>query len=912
MCSSDISGDNILSFTNLYNRKNHPAACFDRLSNHNVKQQLFFQSGLKTEKNGVSYLLITFIIVPIDSYIMNIESASFVRKYTAIAIAFILLGICTISAITLLERSIIYSGKSSAGINLPGGTDFLCELSADTVKAAGMKAFSLQGSNGNTLLEFTPQIIRNGEKKQIALLFKAGAENISCGIHTISFDNPDGKFDFKIFSDSGKVTIQWRERCSIYQSLFCKGDERKIQFPDLRRINVAPECGADVKIIKMPHYPKLLQVMKLFTVIFFAASGFVFAGTAAAAFKKNKPENTSCSMAKKIVSGCILTIIPVTIVYALIPEMPNRLPDISGTILSLNSLNPEPGEQILYLTALISIVLATAAVNLLLRKNDRTSGIFWYGGSCFLLWTGAVYLFWHGEKITQAMTLTQYRTTIVIMLIISLITTAFIRSRKQLKYCSVIPMAVIAYYLWMTIKAYIFTELDAFDAHHYSVVNHQLWQTFYGIPPLETYTTYGGYAFFALPFFKLPGLNSATVDFFWCGLILLTWFFLFRGMSALIKQPLWQYTALAAICGLSMLDGSAVRYVQYLPLRMIFPAALFCLVSCNYRKQSDVLTVSSGTAIASVAVLWNPDSGIVLLIAWILYLICISAGAKGQQRTQILLSSVITFAGIFAAITAVYYASYGIMPNYRSMLLMPFVFGKFGNLQLPMPLCSWWWIAATTYSAILIRTGSKIMQGRLTEKESVILFVALLGCGLFGYYTGRSHLSNLWHVMYPVVILIALAADRLHSKNSALIKTLLTLILIFFAGTGITASACRKSDSAAKEKFSLFFNKLCSDLEKITTQEKRIIYCGPWEAQIAIATGTAPAFAHPALEEMLYKSDIENYSENISRCRGVFLFVNLNYINKMAPDYLKNKIISELQTKVKHIPSGGKLMVLKL
>lgn len=842
----------------------------------------------------------------------NIYKNSFVLKYAAIAIVFILLGFCSFSGVFLLERNIIYSGKSSSEINLTRGERFLCELSVDTVKAARTKAFSMQGSNGDTLLEFTPKIIRNGERKQIALLFKSETEILSCGIHTINFDNPDGKFDFKIFFDAEKVAIQYRERCAIYQSLFRNGDEKNIVLPEIRCINVAPESGTDVKIIKMPHFPKLLQLMKFCTVIFFAASGFIFAGIAAAVLKKNGLISTSSLMAKKIVLGCFLTIISVMTIYTLLPEISNQLPDISETILSLNSLNPEPGEQILYLTTLISITLATVAVSLLLRKNDETSGIFWYGGSCLLLWGGVTYLFWCGEKITSAMTLTSYRTCIFIMLIISLVATASIHKRKQLKYCCIVPVVVIAYYVWLTFKSYILTELDVFDAHHYSVVNHQLWQTFYGFPPMETYTTYGGYAFFTLPFFKLLGLNSVTVDFFWCGLILTTYVFLFRGITALIKQPLWQFAALAAICGLSMLDGTAVRYVQYLPLRVIFPAALFCFISCNYRKQSDVATVSSGTAIAFIAILWNPDSGIVLFIAWILYLICISIGAKKEQRTQILLSSGVTFVGVFAAITAAYYAVYGTMPNYRSMLLMPLAFGKLGNLQLPMPLFSWWWIAAITYSAVLIRTGSKIMQGRLTEKESVILFVSLLGCGLFGYYVGRSHLNNLWNVMYPAVILIALVADRLRSKNCIVLKTLIAFILIFFAGTGIAASACRKSDSATKEKFSQFFNKLCSDLEKITIQEKRIIYCGPWEAQIAIAIGTAPAFAHPAIEEMLYKSDIENYCKNISSSKEMFFIVNLNYINKLAPDFLKNKIISELQTKVKHIPKGGELIVLKL
>ncbi len=834
------------------------------------------------------------------------------RNYMAAAIIFLLLGAGALLCRKMAERNILFSGTASTPLVLGSGENFLCELSMETCSASGRKAFILSGKNGESVLDFSPAVISREGKRQIQLLFHAGGETFDCGTHTVNFDNPKGNFDFQICSEDGRVSVKWRERCDMYRGMFRSGGCEKVVLPGIAYLKLLPGCGALVKITKTPWNRKVWCASGIWAVMFFAAAFFMLAAFAGTLAGKKKKDFVSSSLIMRVVLCCGATVIFALIVFFFLPENPVSIPDVSETLLNLNLLNPEPGEQILYLTVLLSIAVTAFGANLLLPEVKECSLPVWYYGGCFLLWSGTGILLCCEEKIIPGMSPGAYGLSCALMLSCAWLLPFFFRYRNVRKYSFLLPLGILCCYILKTVQIFIQSKSDIFDAHHYSVVLHPLWQSFHGMAPLETYTTYGGYAFFALPFFKFAGLSSATADFFWLSLVLLTWFFLFKGICVLIRGWFWRCSAIAAVCGLSMMSGSAVRYVQYLPLRMIFPAALFCWIACRCHKKCDSVTICTGAFIAAAAVLWNPDSGIVLLTAWVLYLICISLKSGQRQLFKNMGLGGAACAAAWAVITAVYYVIYGTFPDFKMLLMMPLTFGRWGNLQLPLPLWGWWYAAALTYIAVLVWAAGKILNKNLTGKGGVILFTALAGCGLFGYYAGRSHLNNLWLVIYPAVILMAWCAERLNSRKHIALKAFFAFFLFFFMGWGVAGAVCVKADETPSEKFTQFFNRLCGDLEKITAREKRVVYCGPWEALIAIETKAVPAFSYPALEELIFKKDVVDYCENINSSKGAFWVVNMSYINKLAPEFLKSRVIRTVYSKIKRAPGKNEMLILRL
>lgn len=450
------------------------------------------------------------------------------------------------------------------------------------------------------------------------------------------------------------------------------------------------------------------------------------------------------------------------------------------------------------------------------------------------------------------------------------------------------------------------------------MVLHPIWQSFHGFSVFENYSTYGAYAFFALPFFKIASLSSSTVDFFWLLLLGGTLFLIWHGCRKFIPDLLCRTAATASVMALTAFSGSISHYTQYFPLRTIFPAMLFCWVACRRKKLFTPVSSGAGSIIALAAIIWNPDSGVLLAAAWIVFLFSALYGTKQPRGVwfRTLGAAVVGATGFFVLFFLTARMMYGTaFPELAKLFVTPFVFGKLGLLQLPMKALDWWLLPLGVYCAVLTIIAGKIIRRNLSGEYTVTLFTALLGCSLFVYYTGRSHSGNLYPVCYPALILLGWGCGKLKSTKYALARFLLLTLLFFPMFLGMAALCTTPRNEKDQKAFTAYFDKFCSEMETALQKstQKKLVCTTPWEALIAIEIKAAPPASHTALEEFFFTEDVEKYCTMINqKSQGALWVVNINYLRKIAHPHAAKKIVEEAAKRLKRAPRDNELLLFKL
>lgn len=208
-------------------------------------------------------------------------------------------------------------------------------------------------------------------------------------------------------------------------------------------------------------------------------------------------------------------------------------------------------------------------------------------------------------------------------------------------------------------------------------------------------------------------------------------------------------------------------YFQYFPIRSLFPA--ISLYAMAWITEQDRFGNRSSRCIPSVilgaGVLWNADAGLPALGAWVMCL-CHQAMARRQGDTPSLIAAIrvaatvavealLCAATIIALVLAVLALKGGVWPDLTMYWRHQKVFYEIGFFMLPMRLMhSWVAWAAVTMASLSFGIWALSAPNRADRQpmRSTLFGWAVLACGLFSYYQGRSH-----DWVFPVVLPIALA-----------------------------------------------------------------------------------------------------------------------------------------------------------
>jgi hypothetical protein len=195
----------------------------------------------------------------------------------------------------------------------------------------------------------------------------------------------------------------------------------------------------------------------------------------------------------------------------------------------------------------------------------------------------------------------------------------------------------------------------------------------------------------------------------------------------------------------------------------------------------------------------------------------------------------------------------------------------------------------------------------------MLFFVTVTGCGLFGYYIGRSHIGNLFSASYPAIILVASAAERLRGRGWLILRFAAAFLLFFVSLHGI--NSCRKlaAVSLDQKTFQVYFNQVCANVSKQLPPSKKLLYSGHLEAMIAVETGAKAPFSHPAMEEIFWKKDCLNYVKNTGHGYSPALWIiNMNWVNRHAPAFMRDLLTEQVRKRLNRSVSPNAMLMFYL
>ena len=217
-----------------------------------------------------------------------------------------------------------------------------------------------------------------------------------------------------------------------------------------------------------------------------------------------------------------------------------------------------------------------------------------------------------------------------------------------------------------------------------------------------------------------------------------------------------------------------IAYYQGYPLRVVCGAFFIWFVSVYFARKNWWLLLA-GYAAAGLSVLWNADTGVVVLIAWTgtnLFDALATHLPNWRKTARALLLHCLLACLAVAASAGAYnlfaWLRCGQWPKFEAYSQYQRIFYVSGYFMLPMNPCEFWQPVVLIHLVTIFRCMRRLLQRNADATTRWYWFIALYGLGIFSYYQGRSHVCCLTAVLYPAIMLAAfLAVDILRDGQNA-------------------------------------------------------------------------------------------------------------------------------------------------
>ncbi len=360
-------------------------------------------------------------------------------------------------------------------------------------------------------------------------------------------------------------------------------------------------------------------------------------------------------------------------------------------------------------------------------------------------------------------------------------------------------------------------------------------------------------------------------------------------------------------------------YVQYFPIRVVFPVFLLAFHARYLARPSRALLIWI-SVFCSAAVLWNLDSGLVTWLAWPMALgydraLKRGVGAGLRSFVRYLGASVACLAVVSFAYWVIVRMSYGVGPNLTRIADLYKLFYQYGYYMLPMRLVQCWNLVALVLLSGLALSADAL--GRRSEdlRARSVFLLAVLGCGLFGYFQGRSHPYNLLGSSYVWIFLLGFFGDRLLDSERELRPVL--GVLVGFLMFLVSSAALNLPSLAAMlpSRLSLFAaaepSALAKDFEYLRheprLQTPSVLALTPYSAAVhAVLREPAPVL--DSYHELFFHSELEAIAKAIRDRAAGAVVVDDEFVKRTRDEPGFASILKALEThyaRVAESPSGN-------
>ena len=293
-----------------------------------------------------------------------------------------------------------------------------------------------------------------------------------------------------------------------------------------------------------------------------------------------------------------------------------------------------------------------------------------------------------------------------------------------------------------------------------------------------TDSSYGAYSLVLLPLFKIIGLRLFTFSFVMIVLTCISFGCLFLFLYSITSSYCLSIMSLGSMLWYGYVWNNSVlyfdRFFQTVPHRILFPAIMVWLV-WRYQKQRNAYVKKFQyhviCAFCIFGMIWNPETGAIVLLSWFIFLFLDTVTAYGSAGIfrvirvifYHLVRQVIWLAVIFLLFSAIIYFRTGEVINLAYKLFyFPILIGMYGIDAIPVNTDSWQFTALVYIIGFLYGMARLLFDGHADKKQALMLvFLSILGTGLFNYFTGHSEVFTLASVSWPCFLILAVICKDL-------------------------------------------------------------------------------------------------------------------------------------------------------
>ena len=359
---------------------------------------------------------------------------------------------------------------------------------------------------------------------------------------------------------------------------------------------------------------------------------------------------------------------------------------------------------------------------------------------------------------------------------------------KPFKYIvNILMLIVVIAVFYTTANLYYTPTYDFSEASvmHFAAYFSPVYKVYSGLSAGVDFTNlYGFYPYFYNIVLKL--FNNASVQFFsLINSILVCLSLLFVGITLFlnVKNKFLAFNFFLSYVFIynwaNIFSTHTLFFLQFMPHRVFFITMIAAFASIYLKIKNIILRnilKIMGYIISILAILWNAESGLIVLVCWTLFLLYEYVSLKVFENKPVNYKKIILIVSAAAASFLIYLTSIQLITFFRTGMWLDnasnfyyqTLFYKSGYYMLPMPLFKHpWMLVILVYLIALVKPVKALLLKKddcNTVKNSLYLLLSLLGLGIFVYYQGRSYILNLVIVSFPALIILAMFCNDFIQK----------------------------------------------------------------------------------------------------------------------------------------------------
>src|SRR3989339_132419 len=431
---------------------------------------------------------------------------------------------------------------------------------------------------------------------------------------------------------------------------------------------------------------------------------------------------------------------------------------------------------------------------------------------------------------------------------------------------------------------------------------------------------YGLFPLILKPIFDVIGIGVTKFTFVMCILVLICYLCLFYFLSSSIKRKIFSLLGIISVLGYSNFshmfkDGIYNQYLQYLPIRMLFPSIILFL-SVRYLKMPNRYLCALGHFIATLAIFWNFDSGVVVFISWNLFLLYLEIWKREDKKLVDIYKSIckhilIGIASLLLGLSLIsfYYIFYsGSLPNINLFFQYSKMFYA-GYFLIPLPIFPHiWYLVILVYLVSLLFSLIFLVKKSENIKGPLYFILSIIGLGLFAYFEGRSHSLTLVAPSFIVFLILPMFLDDLliAFRNYAALGIKINVGLYFVIVALAYVLVLPVFDMVYNTKFFIYnTNRTVQDLtlpdnldvakninfikQHTIPGERILILAGAYDGMYYNETGTVCAIDLPSAIDLFFIYQFNRLLDYINSDQPIKVFVIKEYNNVQVLKILNSR-----------------------